>query len=78
MRITNSQVSLPPLGVLSAKRSIASVENHYPARSPRGREHRRSLHYAPPDFLLRLVALVKFLRLSLKKAAYVDLVSFAK
>jgi len=30
------------------------------------------------DFLLRLVALVKFLRLSLKKAAYVDLVSFGK
>jgi hypothetical protein len=27
--------------------------------------HRRSLHYAPPDFLLNLVALVYFMRLSL-------------
>ena len=34
----------------------------------------RSLHYAPPDFLLRLVALAKFLRLSLKKAAYAAVV----
>jgi len=28
----------------------------------------------PPDFLLRLVALAKFLRLSLKKAAYAAVV----
>ena len=33
--------------------------------------NRRSLHYAPPDFLLRRVALAKFMRLSLGKAAYV-------
>ncbi len=31
----------------------------------------RSLHYAPPDFLWNLVALTKFMRLSLRKAAYV-------
>src|ERR1700679_349353 len=37
--------------------------------SPRIREgreaHRRSLHYAPPDFLLNSMALVHFMRLSL-------------
>src|ERR1700742_1143698 len=32
--------------------------------------NRRSLHYAPPDFLWRLVALASFLRLSLPKAAH--------
>jgi hypothetical protein len=31
----------------------------------------RSLHYATPDFLLRLVALANFMRLSLLKAAHV-------
>ena len=31
----------------------------------------RSLHYAPPDFLWRLVALANFMRLSFGKAAYV-------
>ena len=34
--------------------------------------NRRSLHYAAPNFLLRLVALAEFMRLSLRKAAYVD------
>ena len=38
---------------------------------PRER-NRRSLHSAPPDFLLRVVALAEFVRLSLRKAAYVD------
>jgi hypothetical protein len=33
--------------------------------------NRRSLHYATPDFLSSLVALANFLRLSLRKAAYV-------
>jgi hypothetical protein len=33
-------------------------------REDRG-AHCRSLHYAPPDFLLTLVALVHFMRLSL-------------
>jgi hypothetical protein len=31
----------------------------------------RSLHYAPPDFLSRLVASSNFMRLSLRKAANV-------
>jgi hypothetical protein len=34
--------------------------------------NRRSLHYATPDFLSRLVALASFMRLSLPKAAHVD------
>ena len=34
-------------------------------------ENRRSLHYATPDFLSRLVALASFMRLSLLKAAHV-------
>jgi hypothetical protein len=34
-------------------------------------ENRSSLHYATPDFLLRLVALANFMRLSLRKAAQV-------
>jgi hypothetical protein len=38
----------------------------------------RSLHYAPPDFLSSSVALMKFLRLSPRRAAYVVLVSDAK
>jgi hypothetical protein len=33
--------------------------------------NRRSLHCATPDFLLRLVALANFMRLSLLKAAHV-------
>ena len=39
--------------------------------------NRRSLHFATPDFLLRLVAPASFMRLSLTKATYVELVSFA-
>ena len=35
------------------------------------KRNRRSLHCAPPDFLLRLVALANFMRLSLLKAANV-------
>jgi hypothetical protein len=35
------------------------------------KENRRSLHYATPDFLLSLVALTIFMRLSLTKAAHV-------
>ena len=34
--------------------------------------HHRSLHYAAPDFLLMLVASANFMRLSLTKAARVD------
>jgi hypothetical protein len=32
----------------------------------------QALHYATPDFLLRLVALASFMRLSLPKAAHLD------
>jgi hypothetical protein len=35
--------------------------------------HCRSLHYAPPDFLLTLVALVHFMRPSLRKGAHAAL-----
>jgi hypothetical protein len=42
------------------------------------RERRTAGPYAPPDFLSRSVALAKFLRLSLRKAAYVETFSFAK
>jgi hypothetical protein len=47
-------------------------------RSLRGMdENSRSLHYAPPDFLLNLVALIHFMRSSLRKGAHVDLSSAA-
>jgi hypothetical protein len=36
-----------------------------------GKGNRRSLHYATPGFLWRLVALANFMRLSLLKAAHV-------
>jgi len=38
----------------------------------------RSLHYAPPDFLLGLVALANFMPLSLRKAAHEDLSTAAQ
>jgi hypothetical protein len=37
----------------------------------------RSLHFAPPDFLRRLVALANFMRLSLRKGAQTALSSAA-
>jgi hypothetical protein len=40
-------------------------------RSTREASAQGSLRYATPDFLLRLVALASFVRLSLMKAAYV-------
>ena len=46
--------------------------------SRRGPRNRRSLRYATPDFLLRLVALMSFMRLSLTKAAHVALSGAAK
>jgi hypothetical protein len=39
--------------------------------------HRRSLHYATPDFLWNLVALVHVMRPSLRKGAHVALSSAA-
>src|ERR1700728_561420 len=42
----------------------------------RGEErHSRSLHYAPPDFLWNLVALMHFMRPSLRKGAHLALSS---
>ncbi len=38
----------------------------------------RSLHFATPEFLSRLVALANFMRLSLMKAAHADLSDVAK
>src|ERR1700733_8772788 len=42
------------------------------------RKNRRSLHYAPPDFLLRSVALINCMRLSLRRAANVVVAGSAK
>jgi hypothetical protein len=42
-----------------------------------GRVNSRSLHYAPPDFLLNLVALSHFMRPSLRKGARAALYSAA-
>ena len=47
------------------------------ARFHEGTSTQRSLHYATPDFLLNLVALAIFMRLSLKKAAHVAVPSVA-
>src|ERR1700691_3374687 len=41
------------------------------------RENRRSLHSATPDFLFRLVVLVHFMRLSLRKGAHAAMSSAA-
>ena len=44
-----------------------------------GREvNRRSLHCAPPDFPLRLVALMDYMRLALRRAAHVVLTSISE
>jgi hypothetical protein len=40
-------------------------------------EYRRSLHYAPPDFLSNVLALAILMRLSLLKGAHVDVASSA-
>jgi hypothetical protein len=41
------------------------------------KQNSRSLHYATPDFLSNLVALAKFMRLSLRKAAHAAMSSAA-
>jgi hypothetical protein len=53
---------------------VRSVENI----SKKGPLNRRSLHYAPPDFLLRPVVLGICMRLSLRRAAHVVVASSAK
>jgi hypothetical protein len=45
--------------------------------SKKGPRNCRSLHYAPPDFLWNLAALVQFMRPSLRKGAYAALSSAA-
>jgi hypothetical protein len=65
------------------RKPVHSVENHYQGKisegsALRGRENRRSLHSATPDFLSKSVALAKFMRLSLRKAAHVVVGGFAK
>jgi hypothetical protein len=52
----------------------SSVEKHFQERV----STQRSLHYAPPDFLSRPVALGICMRLSLRRAAHVDVASSAK
>jgi hypothetical protein len=47
---------------------LVSLSKNIPTRGPL---NCRSLHCAPPDFLSRLVALANFMRLSLRRAAYV-------
>ena len=42
------------------------------------KRNRRSLHGAPPDFLLNLVGPTSFMRLSLRKAAHVALSTAAQ
>jgi hypothetical protein len=46
--------------------------------SKKGHQNRRSLHYAPPVFLSRLVALIIFMRFPLRETAPVVLASAAK
>ena len=41
-------------------------------------KNRRSLHYAPPDFLSRALALIQFMRFPLRETAHVVLASAAK
>jgi hypothetical protein len=45
--------------------------------SKKGPLNRRSLHYAPPDFLLRVLALIQFMRFPLRETAPVVLASTA-
>jgi hypothetical protein len=52
----------------------SSVEKHFHERSA----DRSSLHYAPPDFLSRLLALIIFMRFPLRETAPAVLASAAK
>jgi hypothetical protein len=47
-------------------------ERVVPSGSGGDLKEKQALHCAPPDFLLRLVAAANFMRLSLTKAAHVD------
>ena len=63
----------PKLALMGRKPMGHSLEKHF----QEGVSTQRSLHYAPPDFLSISVALAKFLRPSLRRAAYVVVVSAA-
>jgi hypothetical protein len=52
-----------------------ALSKNIPKKEP---PNRRSLHCAPPDFLWRPVALRICMRLSLRRAAQVDVASSAK
>jgi hypothetical protein len=56
--------------VLMEKRNLEAIYPRHIRCARKGNS--RSLPCAPPDFLLRLVALANFMRLSLRKAAHVD------
>jgi hypothetical protein len=59
----------------------AKLQIHYAMSkniSSKDRLNCRSLRYAAPDFLLSLVALANFMRLSLRKAAHADLSTAAQ
>jgi hypothetical protein len=61
-------------GLNSRSATLRSVEKHFQD----GASTQRSLHYAPPDFPFRVVALMKFMRLSLRRAASVVVASSAR
>jgi hypothetical protein len=54
---------------------MSPLSKNIPRKGP---QNCRSLRYATPNFLLRLVALMSFMRLSLMKAAHVALSGAAK
>jgi hypothetical protein len=56
--------------VLFIVEQVLHLSENIPKKDPL---NRRSLGYAPPDFLLRFVALMDFMRLSLRKDAHVGL-----
>ena len=74
--------ALAPATVKSARNSdrktqgLKSLRENSRIWEARG-AHRRSLRYATPDFLLTLVALVHFMRPSLRKGAHAALSSAA-
>jgi hypothetical protein len=62
----------------AASKGLQFVNQSRRALSPKHKKNSRSLHCATPDFLSNSVTLLKFLRLSLRRAAYVVVVSAAK
>jgi hypothetical protein len=50
----------------------------HPGKDLREPQGALQIHYAPPDFLSRPVALMIYMRLSLRRAAHVDVASSAK